>query len=220
VSEGSVGAAVVGGDPATAAWLEKLAPSAPGRDSAISDLHALLLRATRAEAARRAFRSHIDGPELDDIAVQAANDAVLAVLRQLDTFRGDSRFTTWAYAFAVLEVSSKLGRHFWARPNVALGHEQWDQLPARLGISPEAAAESSALFSAVRAAVRTELTDRQREVFVALVVDGIPLDALVVKLGTNRNALYKVMFDARRKIRAALVTNGYLKADGENAVQK
>ncbi|HKC27408.1 MAG TPA: sigma-70 family RNA polymerase sigma factor [Jatrophihabitans sp.] len=182
----------------------------PGRDAALSRLHAMLLRATRAELARRAPRVGITGPELTDLAHQAADDAVVSILRRLSEFRGESRFTTWAYKFAILEVSSKLGRHFWNRPALALEPEQWEQLPARFGVAPELAAEARDMITVVRAAVDNVLTERQRLVFVALVVHGIPLDALAAKLTTDRNTLYKVMFDARRKIRAELVTKGYL----------
>jgi RNA polymerase sigma-70 factor (ECF subfamily) len=199
-------------------WIAGLGPQSPHRQDTLIRLHALLLRAARAELARRAGRTGVTGPEIDDLAHQAADDAVLAILRRLPEFRGDSRFTTWAYKFAILEVSSKLGRHFWVgRPDVVtLEIEQWQQLPDRLGVTPESAAESADLLAAVQAAVETTLTERQRTVFVALVVDGVPLDALSLKLNTDRNAIYKVMFDARRKIRSALVTNGYLDDTGED----
>jgi len=197
-------------DAESADWLRRLDPDGPQREATVARLRALLLRAARAEVSRRALRTGIVGPELDDLAHQAANDALLAILRRLDSFRGESRFTTWAYKFAVLEVSSKLGRHFWMRPSASLEPEQWDQLPARLGATPESSVEARELVSAVRGAVDDTLTERQRAVFVALVVDGIALDALAVRMQTDRNAIYKVMFDARRKIRAALVTNGYL----------
>ena len=171
----------------------------------------MLLRAARAELSRRAPRTGIGGQEVADLAHQAADDAVVAILRRLPEFRGDSRFTTWAYKFAILEVSSKIGRHFWVtRSDVVIDVEQWERLPSRMGLTPESAAEATDLFTAVRSAVETDLTQRQRDIFVALVVDGIPLDALALKLATDRNTIYKVMFDARRKIRAALVTNGYL----------
>ena len=197
-------------DPESVAWTESLAADGPGRDAAIARLHALLLRAARAELGRRAVRWRIAGPELDDLAHQAAADALMSITRRLSSFRGESRFTTWAYKFVILEVSSKLGRHFWTRVDVAPEPEQWDRVPARLGVTPEAAAEAGELFAAVRSIVETQLTSRQREIFVALLVHGIPADALAVKLQTNRNAIYKAMFDARRKIRAALVTDGYL----------
>lgn len=197
-------------DAESAEWIASLAPDAPGRDEAVHRLHEILLRAARVEVSRRAPRARITGPEADDLAHQAAADALVAIVRRLPSFRGDSRFTTWAYKFVILDVSSKLGRHFWRRPAIALDTEQWDQLPSRLGVAPDAAVEAIDVFGAVRAAVDSALTAHQRDVFVALVVHGIPLDALAVKLSTNRNAIYKVMFDARRKIRAALVTDGYL----------
>ncbi|HZC69320.1 MAG TPA: sigma-70 family RNA polymerase sigma factor [Jatrophihabitans sp.] len=203
-------------DAESAAWVEGLAARSPDRDSALSRLHLLLLRAARTELTRRAPGAGISGPEVDDLAHQAADDALLAILRRLPEFRGDSRFTTWAYKFAIFEVSSKLGRHFWTtRTDIALDAAQWERLPARLGLTPESAIEAADLFAAVRSAVETNLTTRQRDIFVALVLDGIPLDALALKLTTDRNTIYKVMFDARRKIRAALVTNGYLAGHAE-----
>jgi RNA polymerase sigma-70 factor (ECF subfamily) len=199
-----------GGDLESAAWTESLAAGAPGRDAAVARLHALLLRAARAELSRRAVRQRIAGPELDDLAHQAAADALMSIIRRLPSFRGESRFTTWAYKFVILEVSSKLGRHFWSSSEVTLEPEHWEQVPARLGVTPEAAAEAGELFTVVRSIVETQLTPWQREIFVALLVHGIPADALAVKLQTNRNAIYKVMFDVRRKIRSTLVTDGYL----------
>jgi RNA polymerase sigma-70 factor (ECF subfamily) len=198
-------------DPESAAWVTALGEQSADRESTVARLHALMLRAARAELSRRAGRTGVGGPEADDLAQQAADDAVVSILRRLPEFRGESRFTTWAYKFAVLEVSSKLGRHFWTtRTDVALDVDQWQRLPARFGLTPEAAVEATDLLAAVRTAVETSLTQRQRDIFVALVLDGVPLDALVLRLDADRNAIYKVMFDARRKIRAALVTNDYL----------
>jgi RNA polymerase sigma-70 factor, ECF subfamily len=197
-------------DEQTQDWLAALRGSGQAREQALARLHALLLRVARAELARRAGRHPITGPELDDLAHQSADDAMVAITAKLGEFRGESRFTTWAYKFVVLEVSSKLGRHFWQRPAVALDAADWERLPDRFGVSPADFAESRDLVDAVRRAVEQELTERQRQVFIAIAVDGIPLDALVVRLGSSRNALYKTMFDARRKLRAALVANGYL----------
>jgi RNA polymerase sigma-70 factor, ECF subfamily len=194
----------------SAEWLRSLAPNTPDHEAAVARLHALLLRAAHAEVHRRSASHGITGPELDDIAHQAASDAVIAVLRQLSGFRGDSRFTTWAYKFAIFEVSSKLGRHFWQRPGATLEAEEWSNLPDRFGFSPEEAVQASSLLDAVRKAVDGELTEHQRAVFVGAVVDGISLDALAVRMQTTRGALYKTLYDARRKIRASLVTNGYL----------
>jgi RNA polymerase sigma-70 factor (ECF subfamily) len=206
-----------GHDPASAVWIDGLRPGSADHDTTLDRLHTLLLRAAHAELSRRAPRSRIAGAEVDDLAHQCADDALVAILRRLPEFRGDSRFTTWAYKFAILEVSSKLGRHFWVtRADVPLDTEQWERLPARFGLSPESALEAADLLAGVRTAVDASLSPRQRDIFVALVVDGVPLDALAQKLTTDRNTIYKVMFDARRKIRAALVTKGYLDSRSED----
>jgi RNA polymerase sigma-70 factor (ECF subfamily) len=173
----------------------------------------MLLRIAQREARRRGPRMQIAGPELEDLAYQAAADALMAITGKLGQFRGESRFTTWAYRFVILEVSAKLGRHFWRRPDVRLAAEDWDQLPGRFGLEPAQESGWRDLLAVLRRAVDTELTARQREVFVAIVVNGVPLDALAVRLGSNRNAVYKMMFDARRKLRAALAANGYLDDD-------
>jgi RNA polymerase sigma-70 factor (ECF subfamily) len=142
---------------------------------------------------------------------------MLAITAKLGQFRGESRFTTWAYRFVILEVSTKIGRHFWQRPTVALEAEDWDRLPDAFGLNPAEHAQWNDLISALRRAVEEKLTERQRRVFVAIVLNGVPLDALVVELGSSRNAIYKTMFDARGKLRAALAANGYLSVRGDIA---
>jgi RNA polymerase sigma-70 factor (ECF subfamily) len=191
-------------------WLRALAASSPTRDTATGELHALLLRAAHSEAARRSGYNGVVGVELDDIAQQAAADAVMSILRRLDSFRGESRFTTWAYKFVVLEVSSKLARHVWRREDRHLDAAAWERLPDALGVRPDESAEARELLAAVRQGVDEAMTPHQRRIFVALVVDGMPLDALVAELGTNRNAVYKAMFDARRKLRRYLCEHGFL----------
>ncbi|MBF9070726.1 sigma-70 family RNA polymerase sigma factor [Streptacidiphilus sp. NEAU-YB345] len=197
-------------DSASADWVRTLSEGGRERERAAERLHQLLLRAAQAEVRRRSGLLGISGPELDDLAHQAAADAVVSVLAKVAEFRGESRFTTWAYRFVVLEVSSKIGRHFWRRPHVPLDAGQWERLPDRLGLDPSRQSEQRELMDALRRAVQDDLTDRQRTVFTALVVDGVPLDALVVRLESSWNALYKTMFDARRKLRASLVAGGYL----------
>ncbi|HZC52619.1 MAG TPA: sigma-70 family RNA polymerase sigma factor [Mycobacterium sp.] len=194
-------------EPDSAWWLAQLRDP---RGAAHGRLHEMLLRAAWAETSRRSGQLRISGPEIDDLAFQAAADAMISILRKLDTFRGESRFTTWAYKFVIFEVSNKLGRHFWANPPERLDTEQWERLPDQFGYSPEDAAQSSDLFDTIRATVERELTAHQRDMFVAVVVNQIPLDALCANLGTNRNAIYKTIFDARRKIRTSLVANGYI----------
>jgi RNA polymerase sigma-70 factor (ECF subfamily) len=197
-------------DAESAEWLRALTQTGPEREAAVARLHEMLVRIARGEVARRGPRLRITGPELEDLAYQAAADAVLAVIGKIGQFRGESRFTTWAYKFVIFEVSAKIGRHFWRHPSVPLDAENWDRLPDRFGFGPAQEAEWRDLLAALRRAVDTELTPRQRQVFVAIVLNDIPLDALVAELASNRNAIYKMVFDARRKLRAALAANGYL----------
>jgi RNA polymerase sigma-70 factor, ECF subfamily len=189
-------------------WLDELAGSR--REEAATRLRERLLRISRAEVNRRRSQLDFGGPELDDIAEQAASDAAVAVLAKLGDFRGESRFTTWAAKFAILEVSSKVGRHQWRRAGVHLDLDAWERMPDRFGYGPGQEAESRELLAALRVAVETRLSERQRRVFEAIVLNEVPLDVLVVELDSNRNAIYKVLFDARRKLRTDLVANGYL----------
>jgi RNA polymerase sigma-70 factor, ECF subfamily len=191
-------------------WIQALSGIGAQREAGLARLHEMLLRIARGELRRRAAQIQIAGPELDDLAYQATADALLAIVAKLGEFRGESRFTTWAYKFVVFEVSSKIGRHFWRHPAVRWDAEDWDRLPDRFGLEPAREAERKDLADAVRHAVDEHLTPRQRQVFVAIVVTGVPLDALSIELGSTRNAIYKTMFDARRKLRAALAANGYL----------
>ena len=201
-------------DEESAAWLGRLGAGGGERQGAERELHARLVRIALAEVRRRPASTPVTGPELDDVAHQAADDAMLAILAKLGDFRGESRFTTWAYRFVILEVSSKLGRHYWRNPPAVLDAGQWERLPDRLEIDPARHVESAGILAEVRRVTDEELTEHQRRVFVAIVVDGVPLDALAARIGLERNAIYKVIFDARRKIRRALVANGYLEEPG------
>ncbi len=200
-------------DAESAEWFRALAGTGRGREAALARLHELLVRIARGEAARRGPQLRITGPELDDLAYQAAADALVAITGKLGQFRGESRFTTWAYKFVIFEVSAKIGRHFWRHAAVPLDAEDWERLPACFGVDTAHQAEWGDLFAALRRAVDTELTSRQREIFVAIVLNDVPLDTLVMHLGSSRNTIYKMLFDARRKLRAALIANGYLDHD-------
>ena len=196
-------------DEVSSAWLTALSSNGAEQDLAHRRLHDVLSKVALKECHRRGASTRIKGPELDDIAQQAADDAMVSLLAKLDTFRGESRFTTWAYRFAVLEVANKLSRHFWRYSTDTIDAADWDRLPANFGDSPPAQTEQKELVSAVRDAVET-LTEQQRHFFVSIVVNGVPLDAMAAKTGKKHGAIYKTVFDARRKIRAYLTTNGYL----------
>jgi RNA polymerase sigma-70 factor (ECF subfamily) len=179
------------------------------RDEAITQLHALLLRAARFEVARRGRTSHQwDGDDLDDLALQSADDALVAVLAKLDEFRGHSRFTTWAFKFALLEAAVKMRRRPWQGRELPLEPERWPHITDR-DASPEADAEQSELLEAVRQAIDQELTAHQRDVLVAVALNGVPIDVLAERLDTTRGALYKTIHDARRKLRRRLEADGH-----------
>ena len=174
----------------------------------LARLHALLLRAARFEVARRRpTLPHLRGNELEDIAYQAADDALMSVLARLDDFRGESRFTTWAYKFALLEAAVKLRKRAWQGREVPLEPESWS-LFTSAGLGPEDEAEQSELLQALQQAVDEELTPHQREVLVALALNGVPIDVLAERLETTRGALYKTLHDARRKLRRHLDEQG------------
>jgi RNA polymerase sigma-70 factor (ECF subfamily) len=207
-------AALAGPDADSAKWPHALACTGPRREEALARLHRLLVRIARGEVARRGPRLQLTGPELDDLAHQAADDALVAIISKLGQFRGESRFTTWAYKFVIFEVSAKIGRHFWRHPAVRLEAEDWERLPNRFGFDPAQEAEWRDLVAALHRAVDQELTARQRRIFVAIVLNNVPLDALVIELACNRNAIYQTLFEARRKLRAALAADGYIDDDG------
>jgi RNA polymerase sigma-70 factor (ECF subfamily) len=194
-------------------WLQGLHAEGAARDEAVARLHALLLRAARFEVSRRrASVPHLRGDDLDDLATQAADDALMSVLRRLDDFRGASRFTTWAYKFALLEAAVKVRKRSWQGREVPLEPEQWGALSSP-GIRPDAEAEQSELLHAVEAGIAEALTPHQRRVLLALAVNGVPIDVLAERLNTNRGALYKTLHDARRKLRAHLHECGLVLED-------
>ena len=161
------------------------------------------------ELSRRRWQLRwISGPEFDDLAQQAADDALVNVLSRLDDFRGLSRFTTWAYTFVVYEVSAKVARHAWRRQPPAADGLAWEHLPDSVVPRPEDRLDQRAQLEALRQAIG-ELTERQREVFVAVALNEVPIDVLAVELGTNRNAVYKNLFDARRRLRASMAAAGH-----------
>ena len=191
-------------------WVDSLRADGIERDDALADLHDLLLRAARFEIGRRrAALSHVRGEELEDLAVQAADDAMVAVLAKLDTYRGASRFTTWAYKFALLEAGVRVRRRAWQAREVVLEPESWPSFEDE-GASVERRHESAELLAALQSAVRESLTPHQRDVFTALALNEVPIDVLSERMGTTRGALYKTLHDARRKLRAELTATGHM----------
>ncbi|HEX5782399.1 MAG TPA: sigma-70 family RNA polymerase sigma factor [Solirubrobacteraceae bacterium] len=181
-------------------WITALQGPPAVREPALAELHALLLRAARFELGRRrTMLSDVPYSEIDDMAEQAADDAMVAVLAKLPTFRGASRFTTWAYKFALLEAGVKARRRAWRDREVALEDAFADKGP-----SAQQVLEDAETLRAVREAMDSVLTAHQRQVFVALALNGVPIDVLAERLDTTRGALYKTLHDARRKLRAVI----------------
>ena len=195
-------------DDESQAWVDRLSPDSPDRDAAIESLHDLLLAGARFEVnRRRAAFPELRGDDHDDLAQQSADDALVAVLRKLDTFRGESRFTTWAYKFALLEAGVKVRGRAWQGREVPVEPESW-ALVADGDATPQQGAETTELLAALRAAIASDLSPHQREVLVAVTMNGVPIDVLADRLNTSRGALYKTLHDARRKLRSVLATQG------------
>jgi RNA polymerase sigma-70 factor, ECF subfamily len=202
-------------DPESRAWLESLRATGDEHGRALERLHELLLAAARREAHRRRdLYPAVRGAELEDLCRQAAHDALVAVTRKLDGFRGASRFTTWAYGFVVFEVSVKLRRHAWHGRSIPTADADavWDRLAA--DSTAQSALESRELLRALRRAVAEELTPRQRDVFVAVALNDVQIDVLAGQLRSTRGAVYKVLHDARQKLRSRLEREGHLERTG------
>lgn len=190
-------------------WVGRLSSAGAERDAAIAELHGLLLRAARFEIGRcRAAFPQLDNGDQDDLALQAADDAMISILRRLGDFRGQSRFTTWAYKFAMLEAGVKARRHAWQGREILLDVARWPTL-ADGAPTPQQHAEARDLLLALREEIESKLTAHQRQVLVAIALDGIPIDVLAERLNTSRGALYKTLHDARQKLRIALEARGW-----------
>ena len=187
----------------------RLRPGHPRHDQTVAALHDVLLRAASHELSRRRSQlGSVAGPEFDDLAQQAADDALINILDKLDQFRGLSRFTTWAYKFVIFEVSGKVARHAWRRQPPSAEELAWERLPDPLGPRPGDRIEQREQLDALATAIDS-LTERQRVVFVAIALNEAPIDVVAIELGSNRNAIYKNLFDARRSLRASLAEAGH-----------
>ena len=184
-------------------WLRALRADGATRDEAVARLHALLLRAARFEAARRRTGLPHLRDELEEIAHEAAGDALMSVLARLDDFRGESRFTTWVYKFALLETAVKLRKRAWQGRELPLEPEAWNVFES-VGLAPPEQVDQSELLSTLQAAIGEVLTPHQRRVLVAVTLNGVPIDVLAERLDTTRGALYKTLHDARQKLRTHL----------------
>jgi RNA polymerase sigma-70 factor (ECF subfamily) len=190
-------------DPESADWIAALGA---GDADMTQRLYELLLRAARFEVGRRRG-ALVSVADAEQLAADAAHDALMKVLAKLDTFRGESRFTTWVYKFALLEAATKVRRRTWREREVALDADTWTSLPG-LDAGPASSAETSELLAAVRRGIREELTPHQRLVLVSATIEGVPIDVLAERMGSTRGVVYKTLHDARRKLRQCLAEQG------------
>jgi RNA polymerase sigma-70 factor (ECF subfamily) len=195
-------------DRASRAWIERLRSDGADFDRAVEELRAMLVKAARFELRRRHAALGPYAQEREDLAQQSADDALVAILGKLDEFRGESRFTTWAYKFALYEAAVKARRRAWQERELQLEQEPW-ALMADERQAPEHDAETRELLAALRQAIASELTAHQREVLVAITLNDVPIDVLAERIGSSRGALYKTLHDARRKLRASLAEHGF-----------
>ena len=196
------------GEQESSAWLARLRAVGPERDAALVELHALLLRAARFEIGRRAGARNLRGGDHEDLAQQSADDALVLILRKLGEFRGESRFTTWAYKFAIIEAAAKVRQRSWQAREIPLAPEAWPLITDEHQLTAQQSVDSADQLSAVREAIEEDLSPHQREVLVALALNEVPVSVLAERLSTTRGALYKTLHDARRKLRGALAVRG------------
>jgi RNA polymerase sigma-70 factor, ECF subfamily len=196
-----------------AEWLTALNGSGDDQVAALTDLRAYLLRA--ATFALQRSSGTMAGAHLTQLAEDCAQEAVVAVITHLDDFRGESRFTTWAYVFAINRALVALRRERWQNVSLdgmleTLPETEWGEASPD---SPQQRVIQEEVVAALRRGIDECLTDRQREALRAVVFESIPLDEVVRRWQSNRNAVYKLLHDARRKLRAYLEARGFSASD-------
>lgn len=191
-------------------WLRALRAGGDEQTAALEDLRAHLVRAARYALVRGGRVAH---GAVDPTAEDCAQEALVAILARLDDFRGDSRFTTWAYAFAVNMALVASRREAWRRVSLdallaRAASSAWIETADTQAAGPEQSARRAEAWAVIREVIDLELTDRQRQALKAVVVDDVPLDELVRHWGSNRNAIYKLLHDARRRLKSRLESRG------------
>ncbi len=183
-------------------WLAELRGPNPGE--ALADLYELLVRGLRA-----AFGGYGGGIEAN--FGDFAQEALIKITGNLNSFRGESRFTTWAQKIAMNVALTELKRRRWhdvSLQELFTRREGADRGPAETELTPEQLAFQNMVLGELRRMIDEELTDRQREAVVAVLLEGMPVSEVARRMGTNQNALYKLLHDARRKLKRQMEAAG------------
>jgi RNA polymerase sigma-70 factor, ECF subfamily len=197
-------------------WLHDLNTSGEKQAAAITDLRDLLLRATLYFFNRNL--SDFGGMNRDEIlqcAEDCAQEALIAIMNHLSDFRGDSKFSTWAYKFAINMALMTARRQRWkgkSLDQLSVSNGRFFEWALQEGSSasmPDRSAIQREISDIIQEVIESELTDRQRQVLILVVFHEVPMDEVVQRLGTNRNAIYKMLHDARRKLKMSLKARGF-----------
>jgi RNA polymerase sigma-70 factor, ECF subfamily len=183
-------------------WLTDL--QGPNPDEALADLYDLLVRGLRVSLGSY-------GGGVDANAGDFAQEALIKITGNLDSFRGESRFTTWALKIAMNVALTELKRRRWrdvSLQELFARRKAANREPADTQLSPEQLALQNTVLQELRRMVDEELTDRQREAVVAVLLEGMPISEVARRMGTNQNALYKLLHDARRKLKRQMEAAG------------
>lgn len=195
-------------------WLNELRTDGPEQQYAINDLLQYLLRAVLYFFSQNpGDLGRLAKVELEQVAQDLAQESLLTVLKHLDDFRGESKFTTWAYRFAINTALVEVRRRRWK--NVSLDNLAADsdlpefELQDESAEDPDRAVRQHEIWEIIRDAIENDLTPRQRQVLTALAFDDVPMDVVTERLHTNRNAIYKMLHDARTKLKKTLEERGF-----------
>jgi RNA polymerase sigma-70 factor, ECF subfamily len=195
-----------------AEWLRALSASGIVQDDALKELREILIRGMRAYLAEDRGYNSVQGSEARQIVEDCAQETLLIIQRKIGTFRDESRFTTWATTIAIRELLGELRRRKWKDLSIdpsSIGRD----LPKRpmeafQSETPEIALQQNEVWTLLKRIVEKDLTSRQRFVLTASAFQGMPLDLIADKLGTNRDNVYKILHDARKKLKECLTKRG------------
>jgi RNA polymerase sigma-70 factor (ECF subfamily) len=198
-------------------WLRDLNASGASQEKAIADLRDILLRAALFFFSRNLGDfGDLSRDEILQRAEDCAQDALIAVMQHLPEFRGDSKFTTWAYKFAINMALMAARRERWkgvSLDQLSVSSEstlsEWVMQDKSDGVAPEQSAMQDEVGEIIREVIQRDLTDKQRRVLLLMVFNEVPMDEVVRHLGENRNAVYKMLHDARRKLKSGLQRRGF-----------